>query len=1163
MRIFAVFMLSCACSLFAQEAAPKPAVLFLSQEMHPYNVYGPSVDLTYASELHKAGFEVDYAETPQEATWTRIKEFNCLVIQWVPSDPNALKKFTELIERFLAEGGGVFVLTAFENHPDQYFRPLIEPWGARIPFERFREGDAKRIAAIPNMREEERMALVDEIPASPVSAGVQTLWVPYMDFYFDNTVTSPLALSKEWKTVVQGSATSFTEPVLKSIHPLPEGRLVRPEGEKRPTLIALREYKAGRVFLCPQWSQFTVGQGTQWLYDRAVLSTGANGVKSDFAKLFENTYRWLSEPSLGKGKLGGFQTKPERLLPTNLRKDAMKEYLSPAWAEADLSPKRGQPEPKLFRGLIGAQTVYSGGQGTVEEYAAAARKAGLHFLAFMEDFNNLSPENLKKLDADCRRCASEDLLLYPGYSIDTNAGNHMFIYGNGVVWPDADCLTGPGKKLLNIQQQDETGKFVEGNRVLGWIFGSALENDPERTRNVGFYHFTDNPSGLKLQHLRMYSAAGVRYYENGKLVEDVTDDYLLSAFGSIPPQPVSVNRVRSPGELAQAVASHQALTYAQANSLKTLWKDALQWSHQYSGPNIFSSDGPLIKAWPVCYRVWNFGAEPFVLARDFMPAELWVTSEAGLKELKIYDGNRLFRRFLPGGAKEFHEVLQLAANNQRDLVLVAEDIDGRKAVSFARRCWKDGANAIMYCGDHINDIGVRLAHGPAFFPVTGQTLIPQTIAGVTWDGGPPGVKNVVHSGLGLSPAIHSNLGIEGERAFNNIPILEAADDQATRVRTLLTTVYDERVPVINPWYTHGPIEPSKLIEATLRHCEWLRAPAGVVPSGWAAEAVRKGSAVALFESFVTSKQAQTITSLRIALMKGNLWGSPLPLFLSVRDAKGAWSTREISPGQPERDIAIGAGEWFGIYSPKTSNSVLFANAGEPIHVSVKNPATIEILASAEGRIFEKGATLHYALFSITDALDQTERGEARFAALAKFIEAPEGLKVLRGERKSGVGCLDFKAVDGAIELQIPKPPKSIDCTLPVRVAEGLNPRWSAGVFQKQGYCTGYYGKGMNGYSPVGLDFDGRACAALFVDRAPLTHIVVGHPITCTQPEVFIEATPRPGSTPEQWIWHVTANNPTDAPVEATFHQAMDLPGLKFAERTVKIPAGGLLVLQEK
>nr|MCU0871382.1 hypothetical protein [Pirellulaceae bacterium] len=49
-----------------------------------------------------------------------------------------------------------------------------------------------------------------------------------------------------------------------------------------------------------------------------------------------------------------------------------------------------------------------------------------------------------------------------------------------------------------------------------------------------------------------------------------------------------------------------------------------------------------------------------------------------------------------------------------------------------------------------------------------------------------------------------------------------------------------------------------------------------------------------------------------------------------------------------------------------------------------------------------------------------------------------------------------------------------------------------------------------------------------------------------------------GTTPP--LWHVSVNNPTDAPVTAKLAKTMDLPGLAWAGETITIKPGEYRVL---
>ena len=87
-------------------------------------------------------------------------------------------------------------------------------------------------------------------------------------------------------------------------------------------LYAIRPYKKGRlaVFYCCQ--SFHFGQGTKWLLDGVMLDKGLNGKPSDFARLFQNTLQWLTQPARELGQLGGAKVDPDHILPAQLQPGA-------------------------------------------------------------------------------------------------------------------------------------------------------------------------------------------------------------------------------------------------------------------------------------------------------------------------------------------------------------------------------------------------------------------------------------------------------------------------------------------------------------------------------------------------------------------------------------------------------------------------------------------------------------------------------------------------------------------------------------------------------------------------------------------------------------------------------------------------------------------------
>ena len=1133
--------------------AANPALLVCSPQ-------GPTMgwlDLDYAKELVQAGIEVDYTDNLTEVTWDRVKQYNVLLLYvtpaafWAPN-PQAEAGFIETVNRFVQAGGGVFLWAAENNLNRQVLEPFTEQWGAKLPAENLIETDPERQGTLTQDVQADPLAYTDTILPSPVSEGVKGIWYPYRPAY-NGGMSGPLLVDDNWTVVVKASPTTITKPVDMSKSPsaIPNP-FSRPEGTvTAPPLFAIRNVGPGRVALINQWQQFSIGSGTKFIFNREVLDRGVKGKPSDFGRLLQNTFRWLAEPSLQSGTLGGYVTPPDRLEPPNAKESVKREYAEKPveYDPAKLGTVEIPPQRKIYRGLIGAKSAYSSGTGTIAEYAAAAKQAGLDFLIFMEDFDRLTKEKFEQLKADCVANSDDKLLLLAGFNIKNNVGNHMFFYGPDPVWPPDLVLTGPSKNLIYMTEQKEDGTYTGYIApFLDWVLGAYHVEKGQ----VGYYNFKDSPQGMRMPDLRLYAMAAVRYYKNGELVEDLTDDYLYTAECTIPPAPAAVNEVTSPQQLLAEVNSGHALMYAQAenldrNSPQGVFHAALRWTHQYDGLNVGHTDGPQVLAWPNCFRVWTYGAEEFVVSKNVMFCPLAVTSDKGLKSVSLYNGRQLFRRFLCNGAKEFRQTLVLDGTIQRNIVLIAEDVAGGKAITFAHRNWKDGALAPSFCSDHVNDGPMKLAHGPYWYPFIMTPALSPNIAGDTWDGGPPAVMPWVRY-QGTNPTLVAEEGQQDAHRLVQFPSLELSDEGALAVRTQRDLQYDDGIErIVNPWHTYGPIDgPAKLFTITQQYREWVTPTVGVWNYYWAAVPERTGANAALLTNTLRFQRDLTPKSL-------------LAGFLPLRDG----ATVVLGTAEGATPLALGTtqvlktGGWFGVYGSGLGNAFLFFNRGPDLRLVLG--AQVEMQAALDGVRLKQGDTYVTEIASFAFPLDVPVRSAEELQKYVDYIREPAALQVRRGKRIPSPGLLEIQPVNDAVELSLPKPPTKLSLTLPLRVP-GLNLRWSVGLLQKEGYSKGFYGPGQNRYRPVGLDWAGNAYVPLYPDMADNTHIVVGHPLVAGAEgkDLFIQVT-KISDNPHRW--HVSVNNPTDKPITAVLHQAMELPGLALPDQKLTLQPGEYRVLQ--
>ena len=272
---------------------------------------------------------------------------------------------------------------------------------------------------------------------------------------------------------------------------------------------------------------------------------------------------------------------------------------------------------------------------------------------------------------------------------------------------------------------------------------------------------------------------------------------------------------------------------------------------------------------------------------------------------------------------------------------------------------------------------------------------------------------------------------------------------------------------------------------------------------------------------------------------------------------------------PTTDLHLVPGDWFAFFGGDAghmANSSVFVVREQPttarlIGFSGNGKADFHLYAvnTAQGDkplAVQSGQVRTQELLSVNFPIDVPITKVEMVTELLTYLKNPTGLEVLRGTRvdwATSPGYVECTPQDGAVEVKIPQPAVNNNLTMPLRVT-GLNRHWTAGLWQKEGYVKGYYGPGTNRYREVGLGMDSCAYVPLYVNLAPLTWMVVGHPVTASGDgkNLMIQVTRLWDDPPR---WSVTVNNPTDQPVTATLHQAMAIPGLDLPDTPLTLQAG--------
>ncbi len=199
-------------------------------------------------------------------------------------------------------------------------------------------------------------------------------------------------------------------------------------------------------------------------------------------------------------------------------------------------------------------------------------------------------------------------------------------------------------------------------------------------------HFSHATNPTPYWNHNLYQILSVFTRENGKAL----DDWTLAPFLEVNAQklhiaPFALELMTDAQALPQPFAAGSAyLTYP--GSLKSLHDDlSMLGSYAYAGGTqpVGVTSGPVVKQWATVgslgYVLPRWASGPteedwYVTPNYRFRLRLAVDCDAGIKEVKLYDGMTLWRRFLPQGAKAFDTTLEVLNDHHGHYVAVITDL---------------------------------------------------------------------------------------------------------------------------------------------------------------------------------------------------------------------------------------------------------------------------------------------------------------------------------------------------------------------------------------------------------------------------------------------------------------------------------------------------------
>jgi hypothetical protein len=666
----------------ATGGAKKPAVLFVADRGQAKTQF-----LRTWHDWLESGYNIDVKAIPQVKSLEDLSAFNTVVVNFLPF-VDANKKvtadqlqFEKVLAQYMKQGGGVLVFCG----GGQYGRMkpavdhLLKPYGAMVPEEQI----VDKTNIIGYCHEGRFLCnSTTQIEKAPMTRGIKSIgYVGQASRADVMKLMMPLVIKDKaaWKVVLRGEKEAYSA---AGKHPGdgPEIKDTPDTYAEYPVMAAYRSVGKGRLFVFPHNVCQTVASPD--IFDN--LFWQVDDIKDD--KVQDNrtfimqTVDWAAEPSLKKGNFGGFKTNPN-LNPFAGAILSRKDKPAIDWTRikpiAKLAPKMSS-----IRGIIGAQSTYSGGKHTVKQLADAARKAGLDFIVFTAKLEELTPDKWTKLIEDCERLTNEKFAAFPGLWALDKVGNRFFGIGK-TPYPTPTAVTKDGKRLDNLAQF--------------WfkLYGRRM---------VGFANVNQNPNPWF--ELRKASGMALYTYEGGKRVDKAVQAFCTSAFNMENYLPFSVAVVTTPEEVK--AASKEMVNVFTGGNLQDL-NDYIYGKNKKFKGNMF---------WETPHY-WNLSSGPKMEYHGHYNASTLVTDEenenlyrygfkfSNLKkgdEIFLMDGPEVFRKWIANGPTF---AMEKTWAHEQVRVFILKVVRGGEPVFVSTSIKHNYGRRFYSCGDRQNSLPVN------------------------------------------------------------------------------------------------------------------------------------------------------------------------------------------------------------------------------------------------------------------------------------------------------------------------------------------------------------------------------------------------------------------------------------------------------------------------
>ncbi|MBN1375625.1 MAG: hypothetical protein JXA01_05685 [Dehalococcoidia bacterium] len=1063
--------------------------------------------------------------------------------------------------------------------------------------------------------DQDKFTYTDAIDSS-VSQGVTGVLYPsYIAMGLYNGIL-PFLPNDDWTVVLHTGSTSYTTPSLTGLTDFDKDMRAQGFSGNVP-LVGIRELGAGRVGYCGMRCDMifyrSLATETDIANYEAYMKNGYGNYSSDLERFYLNLFQWLSEHS------------------DKLRNVALKK------GSFDVPPLT--TDENLYKGIIGARTLYSSGTSSVDDYVNAAKAANLDFIVFLEDFGELKTDaehptivdTFNALKDKCKEVSESgdgSFLAIPGFTYINSDGNHEYVFGRDPIIPSSLIVDDATKRFKvwpkdpasNQYEFQANGKWLSD---LQWLYGMlGFENhsgwyrfprDISKTSSSPFnpgssYSYFDTRSGD--------SIAVVVQEKNGDTIETETnwEIYGKQARNGQYLWPVALTLMTSASEISNITNGSYYCNILKANGTEQLApflygsSEAFQGMQGYSGTLQFGAmsvsqglQGPQIDLKMPRGDVDPKG-EPYDGELQKWDLVLDVTSDVGLKEVLIKDGDTMIRKFSPNKKTTFHYETSLTRERQKHIWVEATDDNDRKAISRDILC-----NSYLLretqCGDRQNQLlysrQKRLGEDAPDFFIANNTATATPTKGLwsgvinpvtcfifdsvlgcaaAFDGVPAGDPYVK-----FSPAVFLNgqnpaeageyyelvAGLEGPP--HNKPHRVIASSDVLIGDRILDGVFPfathpdpenpEKMildyPVYNVWHTLYPVTPSSLIATTARTYFYRMKPTGISAYLW--------------DQSLTAKQDITLGNSNYSIKFGSIYSDQAENILFVQNGVEQISRQKPLTAEQSDDYNFNAGDYF-CFANGPYGSVIVYNVGDPL-ILWTDYINAGFGYKTSNSSLQVGTTIHAKLL-VVGIDDKTYDTLAEVTTRAAKIKADYGLggstpaysvTAQHGQVVS-LGYIAELAADDSITYKCFKGTFSGLADLSGNLGcmvSGLNANWSACLQVNNANDV------KTRFIPVadkeGGDASSKGYLVLDADKDNGTGWFIGHPITADDPNIVLNLSQAKDTYCEEtkiwsWKWRLEIHNPTDQTRTVTINTNPNLfdtnwTGWTINNKTVTIPAG--------